>query len=280
MLPGIGLVQLINSTGPTSPAYLLHSSAMISSRTYESYDMRYHHTWDVSSGNDGVIQVHEPQPGEMQLAHPKPVELQVEQRDVIEKLVNAYFTDVAPMLPVVTREEFIASSPPQPILLYAMCLIAAARREVPQTTFDSIRYTVNGLIKQEDILSTASIVNLQALLILAMCGDCHSQFAPHALSSLWVRLGCAIRMVGHYLLRPPFCFSIIIDAALCCRLKTSVCIARKQSNRILSSDVVCGSSVSSLINGECSHYPASSSPSLMCYFTPQGGRYLRTSVHD
>ena len=190
------VVQLINSAGPTSPAYLLHSSAMMSSRMYESYDMRYHHSWDVSSGNDGIIQVHEPQPGEMQLAHPKPVELQVEQRDVIEKLVNAYFTDVAPMLPVVTREEFITSSPPQPILLYSMCLVAASRREVHQSTFDSIRYTVNGLIKQEDILSTASIVNLQALLILAMCGDCHSQFAPHALSSLWVRLGCAIRMAS------------------------------------------------------------------------------------
>ncbi|KIP12269.1 hypothetical protein PHLGIDRAFT_82021 [Phlebiopsis gigantea 11061_1 CR5-6] len=180
--------------GPTSPAYMLHSSAMISSRSYESYDMRYHHTWDVSSSNDGVIQVHEPQPGELQLAHPKPVELKVEERDVIEKLVNAYFTDIAPMLPVVTREEFIASSPPQPILLYAICLVTAARREVPQSTFDSIRYTVNSLIKQEDILSTASIVNLQALLILSMCGDCHSQFAPNALSALWVRLGAAIRM--------------------------------------------------------------------------------------
>ena len=175
---------------------MLHSSAMISSRTYESYDMRYHHTWDVSTSSDGVIQVHEPQPGELQLAHPKPIEPKVEQRDVIERLVNAYFTDVAPMLPVVTREEFIASSPPQPILLYSMCLVAAARRQVPQETFDSIRYTVNSLIKQEDILSTASIVNLQSLLILAMCGDCHSQFAPNALSALWVRLGAAIRMVS------------------------------------------------------------------------------------
>lgn len=188
------MVQLIDGPGPTSPAYLLHSSAMISSRTYESYDMRYHHTWDISSTSDGVIQVHEPQPGEMQLAHPKPVDARIE-RDVIEKLVNAYFAEIAPVLPVVTREEFLANSPPQPVLLFAICLVAAARREVPQSAFDSIRYTVNTLIKQEDVLSTASIVNLQALLILAMCGDCHSQFAPHALSALWVRLGCAIRMV-------------------------------------------------------------------------------------
>lgn len=182
--------------GPTSPAYLLHSQALIGSRTYESYDTRYHHSWDVSAGVDGVIQVSEPQQGELQTAHPKPVDLRID-RDVVEKLVNAYFTEIAPLLPVVTRDEFIASSPPQPILLYSMCLVAAARREVPQAVFDSVRYAVNNLIKAEDVLSTASIVNLQSLLILSMCGDCHSQFAPNALSALWIRLGCAIRMVCH-----------------------------------------------------------------------------------
>ena len=101
-----------------------------------------------------------------------------------------------PILPIVTREEFIASSPPQPILLYSVCLVAAARREVPQQVFDSVRYAVNSLIKAEDVLSTASIVNIQSLLVLAMVGDCHSSFAPSALSTLWVRLGCAIRMVS------------------------------------------------------------------------------------
>ena len=117
---------------------------------YESYDSRYHHTWDISANGDGVIQVHEPTKGEYQTTHPKPADLHIE-RDVVEKLVNAYFADVAPLLPVITREEFIASGQPQPILLYSMCLVTAARREVAQSTFDSIRYTVNSLIKQEDI---------------------------------------------------------------------------------------------------------------------------------
>ncbi|KAI0810881.1 fungal-specific transcription factor domain-containing protein [Irpex lacteus] len=179
--------------GPTSPAYLLHSQALISSRTYESYDTRYHHSWDVTANGDGVIQVHEPQPTDSSALHPKPVDLRIE-RDVIEKLVNAYFQEIAPILPIVTREEFIASSPPQPILLYSVCLVAAARREVPQQVFDSVRYAVNSLIKAEDVLSTANIVNLQSLLVLSMVGDCHSSFAPSALSTLWVRLGAAIRM--------------------------------------------------------------------------------------
>lgn len=173
---------------------MLHSQAMLQSRAYESFDMRYHHSWDVSTGGDGVIRVHEPQQGELQLALPKPVDLRIE-RDVIEKLVNAYFVEVAPLLPIVTREEFIASSPPPPVLLYAICLIAAASRDVPQNVYDSLRYAVNSLIKAEDVMSTASTVNIQALLILAMCGDCHSQFVPNALSALWIRLGSAIRMV-------------------------------------------------------------------------------------
>ncbi|KZT71287.1 hypothetical protein DAEQUDRAFT_123587 [Daedalea quercina L-15889] len=179
--------------GPTSATYMLHSQAMLQSRAYESFDMRYHHSWDVSTGGDGVIRVHEPQQGELQLALPKPVDLRIE-RDVVEKLVNAYFAEVAPMLPIITREEFIASSPPSPVLLYAICLVAAASRDVPQNVYDSLRYAVNSLIKAEDVMSTASTVNIQALLILAMCGDCHSQFVPNALSALWTRLGCAIRM--------------------------------------------------------------------------------------
>ncbi|TBU49143.1 fungal-specific transcription factor domain-containing protein [Dichomitus squalens] len=179
--------------GPTSTLHLLHSHPLVSSRTYEAYDLRYHHSWDLSADGDGIIRVHEPEQGELQLALPKPIDLRIE-RDVIERLVNSYFADVAPMLPVVTREEFIANNPPAPILLYSICLVAATRRDVPQKVFDSIRYTVNSLVKAEDVLSTASIVNMQSLLILSMVGDCHSQYVPHALSALWVRLGCAIRM--------------------------------------------------------------------------------------
>ena len=214
---------------------MLHSQALVSSRTYEAYDLRYHHSWDVSSDGTGIVRVHEPEQGELQLALPKPIDLRIE-RDVVEKLVNSYFTDIAPMLPVVTREEFIASSPPPPILLYSMCLVAATRRSVPQQVFESIRYTVNSLIKAEDVLSTASIVNMQSLLILAMVGDCHSQYVPHALSALWVRLGCAIRMVGYLV---PVVTVVLLIPSLqmhcACRRKTWACTAPSLSNRTLSS---------------------------------------------
>ncbi|KIK08788.1 hypothetical protein K443DRAFT_84620 [Laccaria amethystina LaAM-08-1] len=182
----------VGMSGPTSPAHLLHSQATISSRVYETYDQRYHHTFKVSKSGDGLIQVQKPV-DEQPLTHPKSADLHIE-REVIEKLINAYFSDVAPILPIITKAEFLQSSNPSPILLYSMCLVAAARREVPQKVFDSIRFAVNSIIKADDVLSTASIVNVQALLILCMTGDCHSQFVPTALSALWIRLGTAIRM--------------------------------------------------------------------------------------
>jgi hypothetical protein len=180
--------------GPTSETHLLHSSATIPSRLYENYDARHHHTWEVSQSGDGLIQVIEPSVGDPASVLPKPVDVRIE-RDVVEKLVNAYFTEIAPILPVITQAEFLSDSSPSPILLYSICLVAAARRDVPQNVFDAIRYTVNSVIKAEDVLSTASIANVQSLLILSMVGDCHSQFVPNALSALWIRLGTAIRMV-------------------------------------------------------------------------------------
>ncbi|KAN0077222.1 Fungal specific transcription factor domain containing protein [Tylopilus felleus] len=178
--------------GPTNAVHLLHSQASISSRIYESYDQRYHHTWEVSKNGDGIISV-QSMPSDEQVPHPKPMDSRLDP-EIIQKLVNAYFNHISPMLPIITQAEFLSNPSPPPILLYSMCLVAAARREAPQTVFDSIRYAVNGVIKADDVLSTASITNVQALLILSMVGDCHSQHVPNALSALWIRLGTAIRM--------------------------------------------------------------------------------------
>ncbi|TDL27420.1 hypothetical protein BD410DRAFT_714522 [Rickenella mellea] len=180
--------------GPTSMTHLLHSTATVPSRAYQSYDLRYHHTWEVSKTGDGFIQVLEPDRAEDANASlPMPVDLRVE-RDVIEKLINSYFTDVGQLVPIVTQAEFLSDPSPPPILLYSICLVAAAKREVPQSVFDSLRIAVNNVIKSEDVISNVSIVNVQSLLILCLCGDSHSQHPPTALSALWIRLGVAIRM--------------------------------------------------------------------------------------
>ena len=187
---------LTGITGPTSMTHLLHSTSTVPSRAYQSYDLRYHHTWEVGKTGDGLIQVLEPTTDDSQVSLSKSIDPPVE-RDVVEKLINSYFTDVAPLVPIVTQAEFLALSDPSPppILLYSICLVAACKRDVSQEVFDALRVAVNDLIKSEDVLCTASIVNVQSLLILCQCGDCHSPFVPTALSSLWIRLGTAIRMV-------------------------------------------------------------------------------------
>lgn len=198
-------LTFISVLGPTNAVHLLHSQAAISSRIYESYDQRYHHTWEVSKNGDGVISVQNMPLDDKQMPHPSPMDLRLDP-EVIQRLVNAYFIDISPMLPIITQAEFLSDPSPPPILLYSMCLVAAARREVPQSVFDSIRYAVNGVIKAEDVLSTASITNVQALLILSMVGDCHSQHVPNALSALWIRLGTAVRMVSVDAKRQPHLF--------------------------------------------------------------------------
>jgi hypothetical protein len=180
--------------GPTSAPFLLHSTATVPSRAYENYDIRYHHTWEISESGDGFIQVSEPGRGESSDPSSR-FDFRIE-RDVIEKLVNCYFNDIAPYFTVITREEFLSLSPLSPILLYSICSVAAASRNVTPAVFDNLRNAVATVIKAEDVLSTASMVNLQALLILGMCGDCHSQFVPNALSAFWLRTGIAIRMVS------------------------------------------------------------------------------------
>ena len=174
---------------------------MIPPRTYESYDSRYNHTWEVSDNGDGLIHVQEPSMGGTHAVTPKQVDLKVD-RDTIEKLLNLYFTEIAPIFPIVTQAEFLAKPSPSQLLLYSCCLVAAARRQFPQAVFDSIRLATNNLIKMDDVLSTASIVNVQSLLILCMAADSHSQFVPNALSALWVRAGTAIRMVNCLNLTP------------------------------------------------------------------------------
>ena len=208
---------------------------MIPPRTYESYDSRYNHTWEISEAGDGLIHVHEPSMGGTHVAVPKQVDLKVD-RDTIEKLLNLYFTEIAPLFPIVTQAEFLAEPSPSPLLLYSCCLVAAARRQFPQPIFDSIRLAANSVIKMDDVLSTASIVNVQSLLILCMVADSHSQYVPNALSALWVRAGTAIRMVIFLCLSP---FDHYVN--YCChRHKTLVFTVPSRSSRTSSYADDCG----------------------------------------
>ncbi|KAG8751677.1 hypothetical protein FRC14_007677 [Serendipita sp. 396] len=72
--------------------------------------------------------------------------------------------------------------------------MAASLRDTPPGLFDLFRKTVSSLIRSEDVLSTPTMANIQALLILSMSGDCHGTQTGSLMSFAWTRTGTAIRM--------------------------------------------------------------------------------------
>ncbi|KAL5635417.1 hypothetical protein ACGC1H_004269 [Rhizoctonia solani] len=181
--------------GPTSLSFLVHSTATIPVRTMESYDTRYHQTWQVGASGEGFIQVLEPSTANQPAAAPlpKPLEHRVE-RETLQNLINAYFREVTPTFCVITRDEFVRSPAPPPVLLYSMCVVAACSRRVERGVFEALRSTLATVMRNDDVLSVSSVANVQALLILSMNGDCHSVSVPNATSAAWLRAGAAIRM--------------------------------------------------------------------------------------
>jgi hypothetical protein len=151
--------------------------------------------WSVTTVGDGFIKVNHPaSPSfESPLSHRLP-DIRVE-RDIIERLINSYFNNIAPIFPVITKAEFTAyTGGPPPILLYSICLIAAILRDTPKGVFSALRRHVSTLIRADDVLSKPTLSNVQALLILSMSGDCHGSESHSLMSYAWTRTGTAIRM--------------------------------------------------------------------------------------
>ncbi|KAG8961393.1 hypothetical protein FRC00_012413 [Tulasnella sp. 408] len=126
--------------GPTSLSFIMHSTPSIPVKAFENYDARYQETWEVGKTGDGFIQVtdHSPPQHPVSLAK-NPLEYHRLDREVLASLINAYFQEVAPQFPIVSEAEFLSTPSPPPVLLYAICSVAAARRGVPNEVFDTLR---------------------------------------------------------------------------------------------------------------------------------------------
>jgi hypothetical protein len=74
------------------------------------------------------------------------------------------------------------------VLLYAICTIAATARHVPFRVFDALRVMLNTVIRSEDVLSHASLANIQALLIAGMVAEAHGRVPSLAMSAGWLRV--------------------------------------------------------------------------------------------
>ncbi|ORY31213.1 fungal-specific transcription factor domain-domain-containing protein [Naematelia encephala] len=186
--------------GPTSLSFLLHTTLPASAS--EAYDLREHNKWEVSEDGNGLIRVYAPptampfadgDPDDPTRAHNR-LNRPVLSAQTISLLVNAYFDQLAPLFPIISRAEFAAKATPSPLLLYAICGLGATRRQFPREVFAGVRGVINGLLRSNDILSDARFENVQALLLLSQVGDLHAQPTAATASAALVRTGTATRM--------------------------------------------------------------------------------------
>ena len=165
----------------------------------------YRQAWKVIRSGDGFIEVLQDTGPDPYLPQDSERGPEIVERHVLERLVNYYFRTIAPIFPIVTEEEFLhgtgdnASSNyrPSPVLLYAICVMAATSRDTPLPVFENLRKILNHIMKSDDVMLDASLSNIQALLIMGMTGEPHSRAVSHAMSVGWLRVSAAIRMVRH-----------------------------------------------------------------------------------
>lgn len=197
--------------GPTSIAYIVHSTAFIPGAAIEAHDIKHNQTFEVGASGDGIIRFHRARRGVAASETPKdsstpadPDEEEVTRipesikgrlaGDVAEKLVNTYFEKIATLFPVVTKSEFLHLSPTPPLLLYAICGVSALSRDVPKEVLGAVKMTINALFRENDFLSSSNSVTVRALLVMSLHADLHGPAALQSGTRCWNRTGAAIRM--------------------------------------------------------------------------------------
>lgn len=212
--------------------FLLHSAIAVPEDAFLWYDSRHSTTWEVTDSGDGVIKVHHPDafkpsrvgevagsgpspnefssPTVLDRASPPPTpskahaEIPTAEKTAeaatlslatLQNLVNIYFESVAPLFPFVTRREFLANASPPPQLLYAICGVAAARRDIPEATFCALRKMINAVMVKLMVAIEPSRTNIQTLLVLSLVGELNWSTADTIGTTALMRLAAAIRMV-------------------------------------------------------------------------------------
>ncbi|CAO1638625.1 unnamed protein product [Sympodiomycopsis kandeliae] len=191
--------------GPTSLAYIVHSTAFVPGSAIEAHDLKHSQTFEVGASGDGIIKLNRSKQrnqsvtssddGEDSSLPQVPDSIRGRLAgDVAEKLVNTYFEKIGYLWPVVTKSEFLHLSQPPPLLLYAMCGVAALDRNVPREVLSAVRIGLNALFREGDLLSNSNALTVRSLLILSLHGDIHGSSNVQSGTRLWNRLGVALRM--------------------------------------------------------------------------------------
>lgn len=190
--------------GPTSLAYIVHSTAFVPGSAIEAHDLKHSQTFEVGASGDGIIKLNRPRNRKSSVSSsgddedatihiPDAIRGRLA-GDVAEKLINSYFEKIGYLFPVVTKSEFLHLTTPPAILFYAICGVAALDRNVPREVLSAVRIGLNAIFRDSDILSNSSAVTVRALLILSLHGDVHGSTNVQSGSRMWNRLGVALRM--------------------------------------------------------------------------------------
>ena len=158
-------------------------------------DHKYAQTLTVGETGDGYIKI-SPGGGDFDEADsPSAGEggpaIQGIEKGTAEKLLNYFFRYHSPHFPIVSRADFLSAVTPSPLLFNVLCGISALSHHVPSSILRTIKGTIRGLMRDDDVLDNSSISNVQALLIYAYSLELEKGIGG---SKTWNVLGVAIRM--------------------------------------------------------------------------------------
>ncbi|GAA5922090.1 hypothetical protein JCM3775_003487 [Rhodotorula graminis] len=114
--------------------------------------------------------------------------------ETVLELVQHFVDHVLPLFPVVTVAELRALDTLSPVALLAVCAIAASSRRFSFERFDTAREFLRTAIEIHDPRATASLQNVQALLIMTLSCEAHGPISTQNGSRSFLLAGCGIRM--------------------------------------------------------------------------------------
>ncbi|BGP14339.1 hypothetical protein JCM10213v2_002286 [Rhodosporidiobolus nylandii] len=175
--------------GYTSISHLMHSTSTFPTERMIPVDFKYSQQLSVNERGDGFIRVISAGDAEAREAG-APVAIQGIEHSDAEKLINYFFTTHAAHFPIVSKADFLSSNP-SPLLFNVLCGVSALSHHVAPSILKTIKGTIRSQLRDEDMLDSSSLSNIQALLVYAFCMEFEKGTAA---SKTWNNLGLAIRM--------------------------------------------------------------------------------------
>ncbi|ORY27489.1 hypothetical protein BCR39DRAFT_538261 [Naematelia encephala] len=185
----------IRREGPTSLSYILHSAPTVPLSSLAPFASSHGYTIRSQSQGEGFIEC-STDARMIAIQDPdEPILTALRSSswgEVVSRLVERFLVDIAPLLPIVTREQVPSAGP---TLLHAMAAVASSRRNCPREIFDTLRFILRRDLAEQDTLSDPTRENVQILLVSCLVDDLAVQAGTAApLSVLRARLNSAIRM--------------------------------------------------------------------------------------